>query len=205
MRVLTKAEAIEVIHKSALLFSENLENKNVIFIGIRESQVEYYETIFLPNNYKHLTGVESKLSGERFYRAAFGERLHLNDIELPRDGTAALKLSVLPRLMNIHTNAKMIGTYNDSQPLLITDKLVGNIDAVLGFRKDNGYYLPNTALKEDIRKISVPPLLRVAAIFVKNRRDEKYGKCTYVAKGIELNDPIFAEIINEKVQLAGST
>lgn len=75
-----------------------------------------------------------------------------------------MKLSVLPQLMKIYRSAKMVGDYSFTKSVLYTEKLVGNITASLGFVRDDKYYIPNTALKEDIRDITIKPHSRMLAI-----------------------------------------
>ena len=48
----------------------------------------------------------------------------------------------------------MIGMYNQSQPLLSTERIAGSISACLGFVRDGGVgrYIPNTVLHRDTMK-----------------------------------------------------
>ena len=48
----------------------------------------------------------------------------------------------------------MIGDYNNLKPLLVTDKFVGTVTYAMGFIFRNGFYVPNTALKDDLRNIT---------------------------------------------------
>jgi hypothetical protein len=45
----------------------------------------------------------------------------------------------------------MIGNYGDSRPLLITDKYAGTVARAIGFINVKSVYLPNTALRKEIR------------------------------------------------------
>ena len=82
----------------------------------------------------------------------------------------------------------------------MTDRLVGNINARIGFvPKDekSNYFVPNTALKADIRELVDKPQ-RVLAVFSKDIHEEKYNKLCYVAKKLTLEDIKFsAEITNK--------
>jgi len=40
----------------------------------------------------------------------------------------------------------MVGDYDNSRPLLITDKLAGTVTVAMGFLAVDGLYIPNTAL-----------------------------------------------------------
>ena len=64
-----------------------------------------------------------------------------------------------------------------------TDKLVGNTKAFLGFIFQNGFYIPNTALEEDIRNFSLYQPQKVLAIFRKPVDIGQYQELCYIAKG----------------------
>ena len=76
--------------------------------------------------------------------------------------------------MKIQTCAKMVGIYDYTKSVLYTEKIAGNVYACIGFIKENNYYIPNTALREDIRDISIRPQKRVLAIFKKNIHEKFY-------------------------------
>jgi len=104
--------------------------------------------------------------------------------------------------MSIHIVARMVGDYDNTKPLLIADKFAGTVAMAMGFTNVNGLYIPNTALKLDVRDITVKATRsRVAAIFVKPRGDDLYKRLTYIAKGMHVDDDIFASMLSEKVDL----
>ena len=94
---------------------------------------------------------------------------------------ALLYHEILKPLMNIHKTAKMIGNYDQSQRLLVTDKLAGTVTVAMGFRRDGDFYIPNTSLKTDVRTISKKPIQRIAAMFVKEIKEPKYCTLAYTA------------------------
>jgi len=196
-----KLEALRIIHNSAVDYKGNLVNRNVMFITVNFSKPEIFETSFLPRNFLHLTGVRTKLNSTTFYSLALRDRLSEKDIDFTDDGTTAKKLDVLRSLMNIHKTARMVGDYDHSQRLLVTDKLAGTITSAMGFRKDGDYYMPNTALKTDVRIISKKPVQRIAATFLKSIQDDKYNELTYLAKGFKIEDDFFAGILKDMVSL----
>ena len=102
-------------------------------------------------------------------------------------------------LINIHVTAKMLGNYDNSQRLLVTDKLAGTVTSAMGFRKDGDYYMPNTSLKTDMRTITKKPVQRIAAIFVKGFNDIKYRNMTYIAKGLTIDDYVLIPVMRERV------
>ena len=203
MSVTSKHKAIGIIHRCAVLYKENLSDKNVLFITADNGVVAYFETLFQPKNFLHLTGVRTEMSSEFFFKAALNQRLSPSNISFDPGGTAELKLEVLPQLMSLHKIARMIGDYDKSRPLLITDKFAGTVTMAMGFVKtDNDIYIPNTALKKDLRDITTHATRRrIAAIFVKRRNDIKYEYLSYIAKGLTLDDKILQPILCEKVDM----
>ena len=81
----------------------------------------------------------------------------------------------------------MVGDYNSVRSMLYTEKLAGNTTACLGFVFQDGFYIPNTALEEDIRNLSLKPIQRVLAIFRKPAKIDRYQEMCYLAKGIDIN------------------
>ena len=69
----------------------------------------------------------------------------------------------------------------------------------MGFRKDGNYYMPNTSLKIDMRTITMKPVQRIVAIFVKGFHDEIYHNMTYIAKGLTIDDDIFIPVNRKRV------
>ncbi len=108
--------------------------------------------------------------------------------------------------MSVHTTARMIGDYDNSRPLLVTDKFAGTVTMAMGFVKVNDVYIPNTALKRDLRDITTKSSrYRIIAIFSKLRTDTRYKHLTYIAKGITISDEILIPVINKKVDLQNLT
>jgi len=200
MYLRTNEEAIKIIYKCAIEYKNNLSNKCVLFVTVTDSKATSFEALFLPQNFKHLTGAASHLSGADFFDLAVRNRLSPNDITLANDGTTDLKLDVLPQLMNIHRTARMVGDYDFSRSLLVADKVAGTVTAALGFVQSKNLYLPKTALKADVRDITIQSTRRkIAAVFVKRRGDELFSHLTYIAKGMTMRDEILASILREKV------
>jgi hypothetical protein len=203
---ISKVEAIRIIFKCAKLYSENLSGKNVFFISESNGKLEYFETSFLPSNFLHLTGVRANNKKERFFDAALNERLSPEDISFEPGGTTELKLNVLQQLMSIQATARMVGIYDNSRPLLIADKFAGTVTAAIGFISVNGMYIPKSALKVDMREITIKETRqKINAIFVKPRSDESYKRLTYIAKGVTIDDENLQQIIKKKVDMQNLT
>ena len=114
-----------------------------------------------------------------------------------KDGNTQTKLIVLPMLMNISKNAKMIGDYDKNKIYLQSDKIVGNVNSCLSFIKYNNYYISNSSLKEDIRKI-VYNHKRIIYILSKKIQEKEYNEITYIDKKyietILLSEDILANV-----------
>ena len=63
----------------------------------------------------------------------------------------------------------MIGDYNNSHEWVVADKMVGTVTIAMGFKKDKdaNYNVPCTALKTDVRTVSLEPVLPILAILRK--------------------------------------
>lgn len=181
--------AAKIIADCAKEYHNNLENQNLLIVFGSPDTPYYFETTFLPSNFLHLTGVKpvSDSGSFDFYQKALSSKLNANDFTLAENGMTERKLSVLPRLTKIYTMAKMVGDYNSVRSMLYTEKLVGNTTACLGFVFQDGFYIPNTALEEDIRNLSLKPTQRVLAIFRKPAKIDRYQEMCYLAKGIDIN------------------
>jgi hypothetical protein len=190
-----KEEAAKIIIKCAQEYEINLNNKNILFVFGSLDHPMFFETTFFPRNFLHLTGAKlplSKPNSSNFYEKALLKILQPTDFYLAADGTTEKKLSVLPQLIRIHKTAKMVGTYSSSKALLYTEQLAGTTTACLGFVQEDSFYIPNTALKEDIRKITKRPQQRVLAIFRKDIESHCYQELCYRAKGIDVNSISFS-------------
>ena len=196
---LTNEQAVSIIHKCALAYNKNLLGKNVLFLTLCDNKSDMLETAFYPRNFKHLTGVKSKLSSVQFFNNALDNKLSYKDITLLNDGTVNLKLNVLLNLMNIHLNARMIGNYEQSGIKLFSDKFAGTVTSAMGFIEENGYYVPNTVLKEDLRNLTVRPQQRVIAIFIKPQVDKLYTEVSYTVNDNALFNNEILSTISDKV------
>ena len=98
-----------------------------------------------------------------------------------KDNTTGLKLNVLGQLMKIDQVAKMLGNFNNTNILLQTEKIAGNVRACMGFVKDkkSKMYVPNTALQKDIRDIT-DSTNKIIAILKKGIDEELYCNITYI-------------------------
>ena len=108
---------------------------------------------------------------------------------LPKHGTTPLKLAALPRIVNFLSSSKMAAVYHEIRPKLAVDILAGTTNFCLGFTSDKrGYYIPSSALMEDIRKLSLESY-QILAILSKpaSGKTPFYKDIRYTAKGFHLD------------------
>ena len=205
MRHYNKTDAIRIVGACAKQYKEQLVDRALLFICLdKHRKVSVFQFTFDASNFLHLTGLQlvnrkrfdpgsgapdpNAISATDFFRKCLDGKLRDADFDFARNGTTPLKLEVLPTLMTQHLSAKMIGDFHSDKPRLETDKLAGGQTACMGFVKNRGTgpYVPNTVIKEDIRKQTLKPQ-RVAACFRKSRRDARFSEVTYLGKNIDWN------------------
>lgn len=201
-----KADAIRIMSGCAKDYDKYLNHRNLLFVFGAVDNVECFEAVFLPRTFMHLTGVEpvaSRIhSSSDFYKRILRGKLSARDFNLAPNGTTEMKLQVLPRLMQIHKNAKMVSDYDGSKTRLFTEKLAGGTTACLGFARDGDLYYPNTALREDIRNLSLTRPSRVLMILRKTDKDVTYSDVCYIAKGVDVSSICWPDGVRNKIKLA---
>lgn len=214
-----KKYIIEALTEWVKLYDKNLANKNVLFIYTHQknkanlsnfNSFDFLETRFTRGNFQHLTGIQLvgkngeilKNQSNRFYEKCMNGKLSPKDFIVKNKSTTILKLKALPMMVNIHKNAKMIGEYDELTKIeLKTDKLVGGITVCVGFKKYKNLYVPNTLLKEDIRKVKLDATRVVVGICTKEINEDKYRNLTYWNKNytleeLHLHEEVWSKISN---------
>jgi hypothetical protein len=181
-------EAKEILRIAAQSYKNNYINKNVLFVASHGSSVHLYEVAFFTKNFMHLTGNTKNMSSKHFYNKAKSGSLKTDDFIFAKDGTTDMKLDVLQPLMSLLYTAQMIGDYNNLHEWVVADKMVGTVAIAMGFKKDKdaNCNVPCTALKTDVRTVSLKPVLPITAIFRKDRSEKLYSEATRFAKGVEV-------------------
>ena len=187
----TKKEAVSIAISSARLYRDNFVGKRLLFIVTdKHKRVSSLEVSFDASNFHHLTGLEltnKTWSHLDFYNFCIDGRLKEADIEFAEKGTTHQKLAVLPfAFKNSNLSASMMGNYNNSHPLLYTEKLVGGVKWALGFRdvSGTGDYVPDTLLEGDIRN-NLRDTYRIIATYIKSSNENTFNQIIYRAKKIE--------------------
>lgn len=199
---MNKSQAINILCKCALNFSNHLENRHYLILASKGESKSFIEIDFNRSQFMHLSGVvPNKLSAAQFYNKCLGKTLNTSDFEFRTNGTTVLKLVVLERVLNITHNVKMIGDFDTGQRIkLYCEKLIGGTNMCLGLIKKGNYYIPVTVLKDDIR-ILVCEVNRVITILSKKKSDMLYSQIEYTAKGIELSVELFPQTIHDKISI----
>lgn len=206
----TKEDARRIVLNCAKQYQNKLVNKKFIII-YRERQdnsVRFIEVIFHDRNYQHLTGLELlnqdgaviHRQSVNFYRKCIDNKLSIDEIGFKNDGTTQLKLTALPVLMDITKITKITGDYNNLRPYLLVDKVIGGVNFCLGLSREGNWYVPSSALLEDIKRLTDRPS-QVLAILQKDSKEEIYHVVKYVAKGLNLNNIRFPDEICQKINL----
>lgn len=201
--ILSKIEIINILSNCIKNYNENLKNKKVMFIIENKYRTLKLEEVFFgKRNFYHLTGIIAfdrngkKLSSNNFYDLLLNGRI--NDMNIRKtDKTTDLKIQVLPQLMRLDRIASMIGDYDNSRIFLQTEKVAGGTNSCMGFVRDSklNIYVPNTALKIDIRDIT-NNRNKIVAILKKDIKDNLYKNITYLKQNYRINDILKGEELN---------
>ena len=187
----TKREAVSIAISASRLYRDNFAGKRLLFLLTdKHKHISTLEVGFDASNFQHLTGIISankSWSSLDFYNFCIDARLKESDIILSEKGTTHQKLSVLRlAFKNSNLSASMMGVYNNSHPLLYTEKLVGGVKWAIGFRDvtGKGDYVPDTLLEGDIRQ-NVKITYRIIATYIKSLNENNFEKLIYKAKKAE--------------------
>ncbi len=187
-----KKEILKMLKENAIKYNEKLKDNNLLILYQNEQKIEYVEILFLARNFMHLTGVKYYDKGQymkanQFFQACLKNKLSERNIKIKEDGTTKLKLEIFSQLFYINKKIKMLGIYNQSKQDLKTEILLGNIHICVGLIKSIGdYYLPNSLLKDDIRKRVIKPY-KIVGILKKKVKEEKYQDIIYLDEKIKEN------------------
>lgn len=181
---------LSIVSNAAAIYAKELLGYSlVVLYKDTSTSLNSYTVHFNERNFMHLTGICHKsienYNTGRFFHLALERRLVSDDFEMVNSHTTPRKLEVIETTLKNLTRAYMIGTYNNSGPLLVTDRIVGNLYSCVGFAADeyNGCNYPNTLLKGDTRQ-KLRDCHQICAIFRKKKREESYSEATYIAKKI---------------------
>lgn len=202
---INKEDIIRQLYYYARKYEKELNNKDFMFVyQTGKNKFEKLEVEFTSKNFMHLVGIilnpHSHIkSAHAFYRACLHRNLEASDFFLKSDGTTIKKLEVLSSMINIYKMITTIGDYNYTKPALRTKKLIGNRNISIGFVKPRGspYYVPNTMLQCNIKKLTKTSRKNVVAVFKKELGDLQYTQMCFAGKGIHEERYDFGEAIQK--------
>lgn len=188
MLLMSKQGDLNIIVASAEKYKKELLGRNLLFLSLdKHKDIHTLEVSFGASHFLHLTGVTtdaSHLSAKTFFDRCLEHRLRTQDFEYKNDGWTPSKLRALQSIISKNLNAVMIGDYNQTKPLLITEKIVGGEYNALGFvmSDKSKCYVPNTALECDIRQITHAPSLQIVLTCRKYQHEKEYAEVVYSTK-----------------------
>ena len=201
-KIYTKNEALSILGKTAKLYHENLEGRDLLILSKNGKNIKTYEVAFLNTNFQHFTGtISSNLSASDFYDAALNGQLSISDFKFKNDDLTSMKIDILDKAVTFQNTAKMIGIYNGPRKELRADIGAGNVQYVMTFRfdesKGNDWLYPVGVQEEDVREVTTKS--PIIAIFRKDNNDKIYDEITYKSKNISIDKLHFPKAIREKL------
>ena len=195
--MLSKGDALRILYTCADSYNAYYKSHNYIYLYLMPNkQVRAIEVTYNSSHFLHLTGVKFKpgkgISANSFYNMCLKRRLSPSSFEIASNGTTEMKLRCLEAIFAEHLKTNMAGQYNRCKPLLNTDILIGGANSCLGFVSNgiNHFMVPNTLLKDDIRKL-VNKSYRVLAVLKKPIDAVEYNEVVYCSKNIECAKDLF--------------
>ena len=200
MHINKKKILLYKIKACAKQYDYNLNNQNLLFIiKNTNNQIQYLQVKFTPSTFQHLTGCYEVVKGKRmpaykFYKDCINDRIQAQNLFI-ENSFVFEKLEVLPQLIQVDKIARMVGDYFDGYGILLeTEKIAGTVNCCIGFVIDQyNYYVPNTSLKIDIRKVTNKRAI-VKAVLKKKIKDSLYKNVTYLISNVET-----LKILNNKL------
>ena len=89
---INKKDAIRIITEAAKKYEECLNNNTFLIVYEKLGIQEYVEISFRDMFFLHLTGITTKLSAQRFYKACIANKLSDSDITIDNKGKVEQKL-----------------------------------------------------------------------------------------------------------------
>ena len=195
MKRYSEIEALQTILSCAKLYRDYLINRKFMFI-YRDKNGSYghIEVLFRKKHFMHLTGNTrtDDNTAIHFFSMCIDNTLSVKDIV--KSNMMDLKLAVLPSLMRIHKNARMIGSFK-GEPLqqLLTEKLAGHSKGCMGFvfDQDESFLVPNTTLYGNTREMIIENN-QIIAVYMADINAAKYDTLCYIAKNSDISkkDPL---------------
>lgn len=184
------------IISASRVYRDNLAGK--VFLYVYEDS--YFEVVFQTNRFLHLTGVDSYLSAQDFYKKATHAKLTTGQIQFNESHaytTAKKKLSCLALLPSL-TNSTVCMVKSMTTVTLTYKVGVTNLDFTLGLTENtdlsgvkiNDWFTPRTLRVKDKAIDNSDSAAFIDFIFCKNASNDKYEIITYADKGKNIPETI---------------
>ena len=185
------------IYEAAQTYKEKLAGKYYLYVF--ESQC--FEMYFGTDNFKHLTGVASKLSPNQFYQLAKERKLEAGQLYFNDRYPLTTSLKKTKGLIHLddftsegYFVIKDLETATETYPYAITDI---NRSLLIGLKEecDTGIYIPKSfRVKGDIfKKAESPQMFEIDGIFAKTDIEGKYDQMLYGDKRCAEHFPLEIE------------
>jgi len=183
----TKQEAVSILYAAATSYQEKLSKRmfRLIYKSNLHQHMEAVDVAFQPENFKHLTGIQTDIRPWRFYDACLKRRLSVRDIALDNRGNAQRKLQVIKAMPDVFYHQCWIGASIGNDIYINADYYVGDTRCVLsiGFRNELRGDVPITLKKQSIREV-VKKECKVYAIAAKSLpKTQGSWELTYCEQG----------------------
>ena len=176
---LSNSEIIRKLNKLVKQYDTDLNNKLILMV-YKETNKEsalYLEIQFKAEHFLHLTGVQTKLKPNEFYKNL--QKGVLSEKNISSTNYTEMKLRALTTLICIGNLNCQIGTYKGNRHYLQADMIVGKRISIMGLVKTNNFYMPRTVIEEKIPNIINSPQPTIATFKRSLGNNEKY-KITYI-------------------------
>ena len=201
-RIQDRKNAVVDINAAAKMYKSNLVGK--IFLYVFEGN--YIEVMYKADNFRHLTGVDTKLTAKQFYQYAAKGILTASQIFFSAKHPYDLSIKKLKHIKDIATLA---GTESFMLEEIITDSTIYKFGATdlhftLCLNKElnttgaavSEYYIAQSLRDEDCFAKSKNAYV-VTHIFSRRNDEKKYNKILFPLTGLKMED--IPESIREKI------
>lgn len=200
-RILTPAELLSILHKTAKLYSEYADTTLLFIFREKKSDAyDYYEVRFGKNNFMHLAGIKSEtLSANDFYEACLEGKNTRNDCNPRRDANAMYsKVAIMEQMLDLQ-NSKC---YKIGEKDLVTrdndfEMATGNSVGVMGY--DSRVKIKGTD-KLDRTKSPIPTTILNNSITQYCSRPQKIMFILQKSEGENTYKKLFYEIKKDLIQ-----
>ena len=183
---------VSKIISAAKLYKQNLVGKTFLYIFDNR----YIEVMFRKNDFKHLTGVDSNLSANDFYKLAINNQLQAPQIFFSSRHPYKLAQKKLIHLNDISNLAmgenfilEEVSTQTETYKFGSTDlKFTICFNKDPNARSNNDYCYIAQSLRDDDCFLKSKNVFAVTHIFSKKNDTKKYSHEHYCEKGYSISD-----------------